>query len=400
MNANDATTGQRPRIHSIDILRGLVMIIMVLDHARDYFSMTPFAPEDLTQADASLFFTRWITHFCAPVFIFLSGTSAWLYRSNKGASKAELSRFLLSRGIWLMVLELTLINFLWQFTINLIIFQVIWVIGLSMVCMAALIHLPRAWVGAIGLAMIVLHNGLLDPISSSQFGSASWVWQLVHEQGFVPLTNSNLWGIALAYPLIPWLGVMAAGYWFGGVFEQSPADRRRTLYLVGGAAVFIFLLFRGLNLYGEPGIGHAMSNWTEGDPTGLNAVMAFLNTSKYPPSFLFLCMTLGPALLLMPAMENWRGKIASVLTVFGRVPFLFYILHIALIHAAASLWTYWTLNRWQFHYLNNQPWPETYDYALWRAYAAWAVVVALLYWPCKRFMEYRKTHSQWWLSYL
>ncbi|MEM7081437.1 MAG: heparan-alpha-glucosaminide N-acetyltransferase domain-containing protein [Pseudomonadota bacterium] len=397
---NPSSDRIRPRIVSVDILRGLVMVIMVLDHARDYFSLTPFDPSDLAQTDAALYFTRWITHFCAPVFVFLSGTSAWLYRRNKHASKRELSWFLVTRGLWLMLIELTLINFLWQFTVNLILLQVIWVIGLSMVCMALLIHLPRSVIGLIGLALIVLHNGLLDPIKATDLGSGAWLWQVLHERAFWPTPNSRLWGVAMAYPLIPWVGVMALGYWFGAIIEKPSDVRTRQLFLSGGIALTVFLVLRGFNLYGEPGIPPALADWREGGYTGIDSVMAFLNTSKYPPSLLFLCMTLGPALMLMPWMETWRGHMATILTVFGRVPFLFYVLHIALIHMMSSIWTYLSFGRWQFHYLNSTPFPEGYTYELWRGYVVWIVTVALLYWPCKRFMEYRKTHSHWWLSYL
>ncbi len=400
MNPLDRTVGQRARINSVDLLRGIVMLIMAIDHVRDYFSLTPFDPADLTQTDAGFFFTRWITHFCAPVFVFLSGISAWLYRSNKNASKGELAKFLLTRGLWLMLLEVTLINFLWQFTVNMILLQVIWVIGLSMVCMAGLIWLPRWVIGVIGLAMIVLHNGLLDPIQASQFGGAAWVWNLLHQMAFIPWPNSSLWGVAQAYPLIPWLGVMAVGYWFGGVMEKPPTERNRCLYGIGAVAVCAFLVLRGFNLYGEPGVAPAIAIWNEQARDTIGAVMAFLNTTKYPPSLLFLCMTLGPALMLMPALERRRGWLADVIIVFGRVPFLFYVLHIALIHGLSSIWTKLTLDRWQFHFMNPQPWPEGYEPVLWHTYLVWGAVIFVLYWPCKWFVEYRKTHSQWWLSYV
>ncbi len=400
MTSPDATVGGYQRVNSVDLLRGLVMVIMAIDHVRDYFSLTPFDPADLSQTDAGFFFTRWITHFCAPIFVFLSGTSAWLYRRNKQASNGELAVFLLTRGLWLMLLEVTLINFLWQFTINLILLQVIWVIGLSMVCMAGLIWLPRWAIGLFGLLLVVGHNGVLDPIESSQFGGAAWVWNLLHVNAWIPYPNSNLWGLAQAYPLIPWVGVMALGYWFGGIVELPAARRNRWLLGCGLLAISVFFGLRWFNLYGEPGIAPAIAVWNS-EPRGtLGSLMAFLNTTKYPPSLLFLCMTLGPALLLLPSLERWRGRAAEVLVIFGRVPFLFYVLHIALIHIGSLIWNKLTLGRWQFHYLNSQPWPEGYEPQLWPTYLVWLIVVSLLYWPCKWFVGYRKTHSHWWLSYV
>lgn len=394
-------TVTRERIASIDLLRGLVMIVMALDHVRDFFSVTPFAPEDVSQTTAAYFFTRWITHFCAPVFLFLSGASAWLYRSNRDASNGELSRFLLTRGLWLVFLELTVIGFFWQFWYQVAFLQVIWAIGWSMMALGLLVYLPRSVILAIGLAMIVLHNGLLDGVQPEQFGGFHWVWRLLHVQSFIQYQDTQiLQGVVVAYPVIPWIGVMAVGYCLGPLLERPADERDRMLFVIGSAAIAAFLILRGFNIYGEPGLAPADKVWQDHDRGSWFAVMSFLNTTKYPPSLLFLCMTLGPAIALLPVLERWRGKLADIVTVYGRVPFLFYILHLLLIHLASKLWVRWEYGTWLMHPFVPQSWPADYSASLLRCYLVWVVVIVVLYLPCKRFVDYRRTHRQWWLSYV
>lgn len=395
----DHTVGSRPRIHSVDLLRGLVMIIMALDHVRNYFAMTAFAPTDLSESSAGWFFARWITHFCAPVFVFLSGTSAWLYRQNKQATTAELARFLLSRGVWLIFIELTLITFFWQFGYNFLILQVIWAIGWSMVVLAALVFLPTWAIAGVGLALIFGHN-LLDGISPEASG-LGWVWNVLHVSAYLPAASwAGPMDAYVGYPLIPWIGVMAVGYAFGRLIERPPSVRDRWMLGLGLAASLLFVVLRATNLYGESGLGPADAVWTDHGRGALYAFMSFINTTKYPPSLLYLLMTLGPALMLMPLLERWRGAAADFVTVFGRVPFLFYVLHLPLIHASSVIWTRVSFGQWGANWFNPAMWPPGYEPSLWRAYLVWALVIAVLYWPCKAFMEYRKRHTQWWLSYI
>lgn len=289
----DLTVGDgRARISSVDLLRGIVMVIMALDHVRDYWSITPFDPTDLTQTDSSYFFTRWITHFCAPVFVFLSGVSAYLYQRNKQASTKQLSLFLLSRGVWLIFLELTLISFFWQFAYQVFIAQVIWAIGWSMIVLAFLVYLPRLVILIIGLVMIFSHNAF-DGIAPAEFGDMGWLWNIAHVQGFIPFQIfDGFQGMFLAYPLLPWVGVIAVGYCFGPVLQKPEQERNRHLYSIGFSAIAVFLVLRGFNIYGDSGLGAgADAPWTDHGQNGWVGFMSFLNTTKYPPSLLIIHQT-------------------------------------------------------------------------------------------------------------
>lgn len=385
------STGER--IHSIDRLRGVVMIIMALDHVRDYVAMTTFSPEDLSQSGTALFLTRWITHFCAPVFILLSGTSAWLHANAKGLSTAELTRFLLTRGLWLVFLELTLISASWQFGYSYLILQVIWAIGWSMIALSVLVFLPRWAMGLIAASMILGHNAF-DGLS---LGSA-W-WKIAHTQGFVPFNFGPLSGAFVGYPLVPWIGVMALGYWAAPITTTPAGQRGQIFFTVGIAMILVFVVLRGAGIYGDPGNGPADSHVTTHGKGIWFGVLSFINTTKYPPSLLYLLMTLGPAIALMPLLERWRGRLSDIVTVFGRVPFLFYILHIPLIHLFSRAW-----GRLQYGTSNfdifSQQFPPGYEPSLVRCYLVWIVVVGLLYWPCRAFMHYRRKRSYWWLSYI
>lgn len=409
MHDQSATTEARPRVNSIDLLRGLVMVIMALDHARDYFH-SPVQPESIPDVGAGLFFTRWITHFCAPTFVFLAGTAAFLFGS-RGRSTAQLSRFLLTRGLWLIAIEWTVVNFGWLFSLGygLIICQVIWAIGASMVALAVLVWLPLPVVAAVGLAMITGHNLLDGTDLDTRLTSAAATWDLstmgalgvferlwvfLHVQAFLPLPDLGV-NVLVAYPLVPWIGVMAVGYAFGTLVQRSAAQRRRLLLCIGLAATAGFILLRAGNFYGEP------RPW-ESQGSFMATLIDFLNTSKYPPSLMFLLMTLGPAITALALFERASGAVARFFITIGRVPFLYYVLHIYLLHAAAKLYAWARYGdaglEWNV-LMSPQPLPG-YDIGLWVAYLAWALVVIALYPICRWFAGVKQRNRSRWLSYL
>jgi uncharacterized membrane protein len=381
------------RVDSVDVLRGLVMIVMALDHTRDYFSGARFDPLDLARTTPALFFTRWITHFCAPVFVFLAGTGAFL-SGARGRDKHDLSRFLWTRGLWLVLVEVTVVSFAWSFDLGLhdIALQVIWAIGWSMVALAFLVRLPTAAVGGIGLAIIALHN-LLDPIRPERFGAYDWVWKIVHVQSWTPIASPGGHRFMLVYPLVPWVGVMAAGYAFGTVFTWEPARRRRFLALCGAGLVLLFVALRWTNAYGDPHPWSVQKN-------GLYTVLSFVNCEKYPPSLLYLLMTLGPAILLLSMLEKPAGPAASKVCVYGRVPFFYYVLHIPLVHGMAVVAFYSRYGPAVFRYGPGNPPPPDFGFPLPFVYVAWAVAVAILYVPCRWFAGLKARRRDRWLSYL
>jgi uncharacterized membrane protein len=312
-----AARAEQGRIASIDVLRGLVVALMALDHTRDFFGTDGFNPRDV--AESALFLTRWMTHLCAPTFIFLAGMSAFLY--GRGRSVGETSRFLLVRGLWLIVIEFTIVRFGWTFELDF--FRentagVIFVIGASMVALAGLIWLPRWAIAALALVMIAGHN-LSDGIRAEQLGQGGGLWHVLHQPGLVRL--GGYVKLFVLYPLVPWIGVMAAGYALGPVMQREPDARQRLLFGLGAAVTLGFVLLRASNLYGDP------APWI-GQATWLSTALSFLNCEKYPPSLLYLMMTLGPALMLLAAFEHARGGWARVLATFGQVPFFFYVVHI------------------------------------------------------------------------
>ena len=372
--------GERARIGSVDTLRGLVMVIMALDHTRDFFSTTGFNPREVT--DPLLFLTRWVTHFCAPTFILLAGLSAFLY--GRGKSLGELSRFLLVRGLWLILIDLTLIKFGWRFELDLYRLSagVIFVIGASMVALSALIWLPRWAIASLALLMIAGHN-LLDNVRAEDLGEASGAWHVLHEPGLVPLGDSVT--LYILYPLVPWIGVMASGYLLGPVMQLDQGKRQRILLAVGAAITVGFLVLRVTNVYGDP------TPWTPQD-TWLSTILSFLNCEKYPPSLLYLMMTLGPALILLALFEQVRGALASFLATFGRVPFFYYVVHIYLIHALAVA-TALALTG----VLTTTP---EVNFNLAGVYIVWLMVVVLLYPICRWFSELKESSSGWWWAYL
>jgi uncharacterized membrane protein len=400
------------RLVEIDMLRGLVVVIMALDHVRDYFhaGSASYSPLDPAQTTPLLYATRWITHLCAPTFVFLAGVSAFL-QAAKGKTGPALSGFLFTRGVWLVLLELTVLSFGWSFAFPYPPFmQVIWAIGWSMIALSALVMLPRAAVLAIGLVIVCGHN-LLDPITPDQFGAWSNLWIFLHEGGPVFAGGQPI-GLA-AYPVLPWIGVMAVGYGAGPAFLEPAQARDRKLILIGLAMIALFLLLRGLNLYGNPiadnnvgGPFGGVSLWYDQDGGPGAKIMAFFNVQKYPPSLMFILITLGVSMLLLVALRRLQGAPAKVLLVFGAVPFFFYVAHIYVVHALA-ITANAALGRDvspMFGFMMNVfTAPErlaSLGFSLPWVYVAWILAVALLYPPCAYWAGLKQRRRDWWLSYL
>jgi len=397
------TPASTQRIASIDLIRGAVMILMAIDHVRVYSGLPAGGPTP------GIFFTRWITHFCAPAFIFLAGTSIFFYARRH----TDVPRFLLIRGLWLILLELTVLRLAWTFNFDFLHYEmagVIWVIGCCMILMAGLVKLPLAVTGTIGVIIIAAHN-LID----------SRLWQIV--EGLNAQKLSGLWKILyigfyagpvqfgqngpnliVLYSIIPWIGVMAAGCAFGKILSLDPARRMRLCLTIGLSAIALFVVFRGFNLYGDPRPWHMSVTQPDGSP-GMPAVFSFLNCTKYPASLDFLLMTLGPIIALMPLLENARGAVARAVALFGRVPFFFYLLHIPSIHALALVVSRIRLGHvspWLFtnHPMGNPEPPDGYIWSLPLLYLVWAIAIAILYFPSRQFANIKATSKAWWLKYL
>ena len=379
------------RLDALDILRGIVICLMVLDHVRDYFHASgQFDPMDVAQTHPLLYLTRFITHFCAPTFVLLAGVSAFLQKAN-GKTTAELSRFLVTRGVWLIVLELTVINVGWQFVPTLAFLQVIWAIGWSMLALAALVWMPWRAVLAIGVAIIAGHN-LLDGITAQSLGGWGIVWTFLHEQGLAPVAGVP---VLFAYPVLPWIGVMAFGYGLGTVFTLPDARRRRTLVVLGLSMIAAFLLLRGLQVYGDP------RPWAVQDAPW-KTVGDFLNVLKYPPSLDYALMTLGPVLALIPALERLKGPVAAFFLPFGRVPLFVYVPHIYIAHGLAILLgvvlgfpAAGLINP----FFGGGP-PAGWGLNLLGVYAVWALVLAILYPLARWFSGVKRRRRDWWLGYI
>jgi len=374
------------RVASIDILRGLAMVLMALDHVRDFFSAAHFDPLDLAQTTAPLFLTRWITHFCAPTFVLLAGVSAYL--TGRRCSRAELSRFLLTRGLWLVVLEVTLMSLVWTFNVRYdhgLFLQVIWALGVSMIVLAALVYLPVGEIAAYSLLIIFGHN-LLDGIEAQTLGAWAPLWSLLHVSEPIPHAF-------VAYPLVPWIAVMSLGFCIGSLFDLERQRRKQWFLCLGAASLALFVLLRATNLYGDP------ADWSL-QSTTLRTLLSFVNLQKYPPSLQYLLLTLGAAFLLLAALESARGKFNEVLRTFGRVPLFFYVLHVALAHLAAGIiglaMGYGTaLLSGDFMQV-----PQQWGFGLPMVYLAWLLVVATLYPACRWFAAVKRRRDDWWLSYL
>jgi uncharacterized membrane protein len=367
----------KSRIQSIDALRGLVMIVMALDHTRDFFHFDAFVhdPLDLRYAPVDLFYTRWITHFCAPTFIFLTGLSAYLYGLK--TTKNQLSKFLLTRGLWLILLELTVMHFGWLFAarLNTIILQVIWAIGISMVFLSFMVRLPYMVVLIMGLTIVFLHN-LADNVHFTEGTFANDIWILIHQQGGFSLAGSLY--VYVLYPILPYLGLICCGYAFGKLFspETEPQKRKMTLLFMGAGCILLFIVLRYSNFYGDP------HRW-EHQIAPRYTVLSFLNCNKYPVSLLFALMTLGPSILFLYFFDGIQNRLTKALTTIGKVPMFYYICHLYLIHTIASL----TGSQNMLH--------------LWGVYLIWIGVVIILYFPCLWYGKYKSGHPEkWWLGYL
>jgi len=414
------------RVVSIDIVRGVVMVLMAIDHVRVYSGQPAGGPTP------GIFFTRWITHFVAPAFVFLAGTSAYLY-GQRVSDRKQLARFLVTRGLWLVLLELTVLRVAWTFNFDFahyLLAGVIWMIGWCMVLMSAIVFLPHAAI-AVGSVAILLGHNLADvfPAALSAFrqGSAAWLWKILYLGGGIKL-GENGPPLVILFVIVPWIAVMAAGYGFGPVMSASPERRRSVCMRLGLAMIAAFILLRGLDAYGDP------RPWRRGAPPANRVAqsqattstappgqaarppaaaprpqmprpLAFLNTAKYPASLSFLLMTLGPMFVLLALVESATGRIAHVLETFGRVPFFYYLLHIPLIHLAAcvvSLIREGSVNPWLFanHPMMNGPAPDGYVWSLPLLYLVFAIVVAVLYVPCRWFARVRAESGNAVLRYL
>lgn len=382
----------RPRIASIDLVRGAVMVIMAIDHVRVYSGLPAGGPT------AGIFFTRWVTHVCAPAFVFLAGTSAFLYARTHD----NLPRHLLIRGAWLVLLELTLLRVAWTFNLDFMQYElagVIWMIGWCLILLAGVVRLPRGAIAIIGLVIVAGHN-LLDPylgqlIAAMGTSSLAGLWKILYVGFFAGPIRVTAAGptLIVLYSIVPWIGVMMLGYAFGQVLMRPPAGARKTTLAIGVAATASFIVLRGLNLYGDP------------NPWMPPSLFSLLNTNKYPASLAFLLMTLGPTLVAMSLLDRARGRVAEWLTVFGRVPFFYYVLHIPLIHALAvivSLIRSGSVSPWLFanHPMGNPPPPPGYAWSLGLLYLVWAIAIVLLYAACRWFAGVKARRTDWWLGYL
>src|ERR1017187_4398632 len=388
----------KSRVRSVDALRGLVMIVMALDHLRESYHSGAMSlqPEDLTRTTAALFFTRWITHFCAPVFIVTTGLGAFLWLS-RGRTRSQLSRFLWTRGLWLVVLELTVFRFAMFFSLTsgVVMLLVLWALGWSMIALGFLAHLPVRVLAVLSILVIVLHN-LADPVQASQFGSAAWVWNVLHQPGIFQVAGVP---VLAGYPLVPWIAVMSAGYCFGPVLALNAVERRWWMIRIGLGMTLAFLVIRAINVYGDP------QRWSARVP-GMT-VLSFLKCTKYPPSLDFLLMTLGPALLLLACLERVNLTRTNPLLVFGRVPLFYFVVHFCVLR-------FMTIPMALLRYGNAaflfQPapsmggtaklYPPNYGYELWVVYVFWIALVLALYPLCLWYARLKERRIDWWLSYL
>lgn len=400
------STLTKNRIQSIDVLRGLVMVIMALDHIRDFLykaDMTKAAdaamdPTNLQTTFPLLFFTRWITHFCAPVFVFLAGVSIYLMCQRK--TKKELSGFLIKRGIWLVVVELVIITFGWTFNplFNLLILQVIWAIGVSMVLLGLLIHLPYKVIFAIGLIIVAGHN-VMDFPSISAGLKGTVLSDLLYFSNFSVHSFTPTHYYIIVYSFLPWTGVMLLGFCFGKLYEKGVDEsyRRKMLLRIGSAMIIFFFILRFTNWYGDP------TPWTVQARGPVYTVLSFFNVNKYPPSLLYLCMTLGPGILFLALIEKIQNRFTSVMNVYGRVPMLYYILHFYIIHTIVVIVFFAQGFGTKDIVPQGAPFffkPNGLGFGLWGIYAVWAFVVIILYPICKKYNAYKSRHQKWWLSYL
>ena len=399
-NMEQALTQNRKRIESIDLLRGIVIVIMALDHVRDYFHADNFLYDatDMSQTNPAVFFTRWITHFSAPVFMFLAGTSAFLVGEKK--TKKQLSIFLLTRGLWLILLEFVVINFAWSFNPEypMLRLQVIWALGVCMIILSALIHLHVKIILITGLLILLLHN-TLDNIHATGNTLKDFLWAEFHERRRFVFGGRT---IPTGYSILAWIGIMSLGYCFGQLYKKGmdAAVRKKYLVAIGGSAIVIFILLRAINMYGDKEPWAVQSSFAM-------TVCSFLNTTKYPPSLLYALMTLGPALIFLAFAEKPLGWLGKRIIHIGRVPLFFYILHLYLIHLLAVIAVVLSGRPWTDMVLplnpnaKDAPWLAGYGFSLAATYLWWIGIVLLLYPLCRWYDNYKTNHKEkWWLSYL
>lgn len=393
------TTTIKNRITSIDFLRGTIMIIMALDHVRDYlyYGSFLFDPLDLEKTTGALFFTRWITHFCAPIFMLLAGTSAFLMSRKK--SKAELSVFLLKRGLWLVFLELVVVNFGWNFNIAfpMLLFITIWALGISMIVLAALIHLPKKLILGFCIILIFGHN-LFDGFHVNGNTLPAFGWSLLHEQ------RPFMWHhelLLIGYPIVPLVAIMPLGYCMGELYAPGfdVEKRKKILFIMGASAIVLFILLRFSNVYGDPVKWSVQKN-------AFFTFLSFIKVNKYPPSLLYVLITLGTAFLFLAFTEKLQNAVVKAVSVYGRVPMFYYLIHIYIIHLIALVASALTPGQnWKIWILDQPIWFTTslkgYGFSLPVAYLVWFIIVAALYPLCKRYDAYKQAHKEkWWLSYL
>ena len=390
------------RLPSIDALRGLVMVIMALDHVRDFIHRDAmlFSPTDLARTTPILFFTRWITHFCAPVFMLTAGMSAFLWWQRNG-DKKQLSRFLLTRGLWLLFLELVVMRAAYYFNLSLkypIFLLVLWSLGGCMIALAALVWLPFRVLAVLSVAIIALHN-CFDGVKAAQFGSWAPVWNILHQAGGFPLFGKL---VLVGYPLAAWIGVIGAGFCLGHVFLFEPAARQRILLRIGLGSSIAFLLLRMVNLYGDA------AHWKP-QASATYTILSFLNCTKYPPSLDFLLMTLGPALMVLAYLDQRPLSRNNPLVVLGRVPLFFFVIHFFLAHAIAAVLALIQYGQaaWSFLFIpmptfsfSSEGFPPGFGYSLGVVYLIWALVVVGLYPLCRWFAGVKARRRDRWLSYL
>lgn len=395
------TLTQKKRIESIDILRGLAMVIMALDHVRDYFHITANTddPLNLLTTTPALYFTRWITHICAPVFVFLSGTSIYLQSLRK--TKKKLSAFLIKRGLWLIFVEIAIIAFAWTFNpqYNIIPLQVIWAIGISMVLLGLLIHLPYKAILTLGLIIVFGHNLLDIPESAEGFKAGFW-WDLFHSGFFVPYEFATGHYALMVYPFVAWTGVMMLGYCTGIFFSSkyTAEQRKKILIRIGVGLTVFFVALRFTNVYGDP------VDWSS-QKNGLYSFLSFMKVNKYPPSLLYLSIMIGPSLILLAYLENSKNRFTNWMIIYGRTAFFYYVIHLYLIHFIAAICFFARGHSFQEGY-NTGQFPFFFvapgeGYNLWITYGVWLAVVIMLYPLCKWYDQYKCNHREkWWLSYL
>lgn len=389
----------RQRIQSIDILRGAAMLIMAIDHVRDFFHVTAFtdSPTNLATTTPQLFFTRWITHFCAPIFVFLSGTSAFL--AGQKRTEKELSSFLIKRGLWLVLVENVIMTLAFTFNplYNLFIWQVIWAIGWSMILLGLLVRTSIKIIIALGFVLVFGHD-VIDYMQIPQQGAEHVLMSILFTAFGTQLKLNQTHFIFDLYAIIPWAGVMFLGYGFGKFYKQDfdAAQRKKIVLITGIAVTVFFVVIRSINMYGDP------SHWST-QKNGLYTFLSFLNTSKYPPSLCYIAMTIGPALIFLSLIETVQNRFVNILSMYGRVPFFYYVLHFFLIHILCVTIFFATGHTSKDIVDMNTPFlfrPQHYGFNLPIVYAIWLFVILVLYKPCRWFDEFRKSHRQWWLSYL